>query len=335
MNREVCYRKTAFVFMLIIALDVQAEDTGMLSAKRLLKPVVSKWSNVKALALEVDSESDFDREFLEFRRSIGSPLQVRFPSTEGVYQYWADGAKFAYDRVSNAENGAVVCDEAGAWNGRYWQTLNRYPGGKPRLGVTRVRDLMHEGTGHLSSPFYYAFQFLVGRINGSDSGAGWKYAVTIEDVSNEEVWASAIARVGPEIETETFKGRTTFVLRFPTPFATRHPSTPTLYKVWFDREFPEFPIRVDSINERSGKICSRFMVDSFHRVDGFRIPKRFRSIKFDSESEFGNRPYLTSVFAVRNAMINPEIPEERFTFDASQARSVTDLETGNVIRVGE
>ncbi|MEX2577723.1 MAG: hypothetical protein WD342_01590 [Verrucomicrobiales bacterium] len=312
------------------------EGASISEFEDLFKATAKKWMSTQTIEFDVAFKTEWTPAFLKHREDIGYPLQIKDTKSVGTATYFAKGENYGYNLNQNWSNGAIMRDEAGAWDGNLWQRLNRYPSSGAELEVSKVRIGDYESSAKYGSPFEYAFPFLREFPRQGDvSIDGWKYNLSLERVASQEQWFTAIAHAARTVGQETLDGKAILVLTFDRGFLGGDRSRKARYKVWFDKNFPEFPVQVQTLDRDAGLVVSEYRVTEFSDSNGYRFPKKYSYSRYDGNkgSAYGNRPYQRMDFTVTEAKFNKEIEPHKFSFDASSVGKVVDLSTGRTIRV--
>jgi len=330
----------AWVCLLSGPFMVTAQE--MKNWESLIRGITEKYSAIDSFEFLVEREYYLTPEFREYLRKETSASGDLGRRIQGRCRFYAKGEKFGWNLNVAREDGAVVQDKSGAWNGDVWQTLDRGGESGNVIKVLPRRSGLRESAGFTGVPFSSAFAFLVPISPKPDMTRMEmvedlvNHRVTLKKLGDKKVWWDAISSTDSiKFRKVNIGGkiRDTFVFEVTGNAFGGDRGKVARWKVWFDEDHPTFPIRVESYVESSSKIASRFEVTGpFKRVSGIDIPTAYTTKGFDSSGEFTGTTSIGNV-VVKEVSLGGEIEDSRFGFDPAVASKIIDLETGNVVEI--
>jgi hypothetical protein len=304
-----------------------------------LSEVPQAYSAVNTLSVVLRHDCKYPKEHKEKLQEKGASGVISPPDVAGDYRFFTKGANFGWNVNTWYEDGAVVNDCSGAWNGKIWQFLDRSRDSKHVLSVKSSRSGSQEGIGLIGFPYHYAFSFLAPNFERGAANpkeiieALPNSSMSLEKLANPSHWSEFIqdAKSIRIEDVESLGGRHVVVQIERGYFPDR--VTKSGWKVFFDIDHVTFPVRVDRYDASTSELINRFeVVGPMRKVAGLDVPESYKLSTYNPSLGI-DVPYRIEEFSGVSFLINGEIDDESFGFDASTVSRVKDLDSGRTIIV--
>ena len=306
------------------------------------KTIPETLKGIEGYRLKIRYESVWNPAFLEWRKSIGHPLQIHDAVHSGTIVFLRSAGNYRCDIYQVYRNGKVMRDETQTFDGQHWKRFNRY-NQLNYLSTSRLQASQEFEFGDFACPFATGFAFLLEPYKRTarktkDRKMLWLWQDGMSKIGSEDLWDETFSRLLHRVEVKPRKGKAGWHFVADGGVAEHNGGGDRMkYTVCLPFEEPLFPSWIEARFVDADAIFKTFEVSEYLRTniggesDSLLFPKMWTVSTYNyspAQSGFGNLPYLEINLEIDEIEWNPEVPPEEFDPVTGRIRKIHNLDTG-------